>query len=56
MIPTNYDYYRRRAAEHQRLAEAADVPEQRSMHTQLVSAYLALARQSRLRQVISLKA
>jgi hypothetical protein len=55
MIPTNHDYYRRRAEEHQRLATDADAPDQRAMHTQLVEAYRGLARQSRLRQVIRLK-
>jgi len=55
MIPTRHDYYRRRADEHQRLAGIADAPSQRAMHTQLVEAYRGLARQSRLKQVVTLK-
>ncbi|MBU0557723.1 MAG: hypothetical protein KKD64_09065 [Alphaproteobacteria bacterium] len=56
MIPTRYTYYRNRAREHRRLAQTAIAPEQRSMHDRLVEAYTDLARQSRLRQVVRLKA
>jgi transcription-repair coupling factor (superfamily II helicase) len=55
MIPTRYDYYRRRLQEHRRLAQAASEPEQRAMHDRLVEVYGTLARQSRLRQVVKLK-
>ena len=56
MIPTRYDYYRNRAREHRQLAQTAAEPEQRSMHDRLVRAYSDLARQSRLRHVVRLKA
>lgn len=55
MIPSNYDYYRRRAQEHRILAQSASEPGKRSMHDRLRDAYMGLARQSRLRQVVSLR-
>ena len=55
MIPSKYDYYRRRAQEHRRLALRSSEPDQRSMHDRLREAYMGLARQSRRRQVLSLK-
>lgn len=56
MIPTRHEYYRRRATEHRRLALAATAPDQRAMHDRLVDAYAGLARQYRLREVVTLKA
>ena len=55
MIPRNYDYYRRRANEHRVLAQRARAPEQRGMHDRLRDAYMGLARQSRRREVLTLK-
>lgn len=55
MIPSNYDYYRRRAQEHRMLALSACEPDKRSMHDRLRDAYMGLARQSRRRQVLSLR-
>ncbi|MCW2337152.1 hypothetical protein M2337_001385 [Sphingobium sp. B2D3A] len=56
MIPSRHAYYRNRANEHRRLAQVAAEPAQRLMHDRLVEAYLSLARESRLRQVVRLKA
>lgn len=55
MIPTRYDYYRRRAREHRNLAQDAASTEQRAMHEKLVSAYGELARKYRTRQTLSLR-
>ena len=55
MIPTRYDYYRRRAREHRDLAQGAASTEQRAMHEKLVSAYGELARKYRTRQTLSLR-
>jgi hypothetical protein len=54
MIPSRHDYYRRRANEHRALADAAPPGAQRAMHDILVEAYLNLAREARLRQVVRL--
>ena len=43
MIPSDQDYYSRRAEEHKRLACAAAGAEQRAMHERLVEAYHGLA-------------
>ena len=55
MIPTRYDYYRRRAREHRALAKHAASHEQRAIHEKLVSAYGELARKYRTRQALSLR-
>jgi len=56
MIPSRYDYYMRRVREHRSLAEVAQNHEDRQKHDHLVTAYKELARKSRLRQTISLRA
>jgi pyridoxine/pyridoxamine 5'-phosphate oxidase len=43
MIPTNHDYYNRRAREHRALASAAKQAETQAMHERLVKAYVTLA-------------
>jgi hypothetical protein len=55
MIPSRHAYYRNRAREHRRLALVATEPEARQMHDRLTEAYINLARQSLLRQVVRLK-
>ncbi len=55
MIPTRHDYYRRRAREHRLLAARAVDGERRQMHERLVDVYTQMARDSRLRQNISLR-
>jgi hypothetical protein len=55
MIPTQYEYYRRRAREHQTLAKGATSTEQRAMHEKLVGAYGELARKYRTREPLSLR-
>lgn len=55
MIPSRYEYYRKRAQEHRALANSTPELERRSMHDRLCDAYMGLARQSRRRQVVSLK-
>ena len=55
MIPTRYEYYRRRAREHRDLARGAASTEQRAMHEKLVGAYGELARKYRTRQTLSLR-
>ncbi len=55
MIPTRHDYYRRRAREHRLLATRTPDDEVRQMHERLVSVYTQMARDSRLRQTVSLR-
>lgn len=55
MIPTRHDYYRRRAREHRLLALRAIDDELRQMHERLVGVYTKMARDSRLRQNVSLR-
>lgn len=55
MIPTRHDYYRRRAREHRDLAAKATDGERRQMHQRLMGVYAQMARDSRLRQTISLR-
>lgn len=55
MIPSRYDYYRQRAREHRELSQSAGEAVQRTMHDRICEAYMGLARQSRRRQVLSLK-
>ena len=55
MIPTRHDYYRRRAREHRQLAARAIDGELRQMHERLVGVYTQMARDSRLRQNVSLR-
>lgn len=54
-IPTRYDYYKARAREHRQLAAKAMNDDERTMHERLVKAYLGLAREHCLRQVLTLK-
>ena len=55
MIPTRYEYYCRRAREHQSLAERSADPEQRDMHQRLIGAYGELADRYRPREKLSLR-
>lgn len=55
MIPTRYEYYRRRVREHRALAKGAADTEQRAMHEKLVNAYGELARKYRTKQTLSLR-
>lgn len=55
-MPTRYDYYKARAREHRVLAAKAPNAQERAMHTNLVTAYQALAREHCLRQVLTVKA
>ncbi len=54
-LPTRYDYYKARAREHRLLAAKALNGEERSMHERLVRAYMKLAKEHCLRQVLTLK-
>lgn len=54
-IPTRYDYYKARAREHRLLAARAKNADERTMHERLVNAYVGLAQQHCLRQVLTLK-
>lgn len=55
MIPTHFEYYNRRAREHQTLAERAADAEQRTMHERLVDAYQELAQRYRARPKLTIK-
>lgn len=54
-VPTRYDYYKARAREHRVLAAKALNVDERSMHERLVKAYMKLAKEHCLRQVLTLK-
>ena len=54
-VPTRYDYYKARAREHRQLAARASNDDQRTMHERLVGAYMKLAQEHCLRQVLTLK-
>jgi hypothetical protein len=56
MIPSDYDYYERRAHEHRCLANNATLSKQRQIHDRLVEAYTELARRCLLRRPIRIKA
>ena len=55
MMPTRYDYYKRRAHEHWLLATHAQHDDGRAMHQRLANTYRELARKYRLRQVLMVK-